>query len=155
MGMDFKKLNGTDYACALKAALELRRSGKCPPAVDEQLGHMFYNIANWAIQERRMKGSLMAKHYEDPDFLPSVTLRVVQYADKVDLGRAPKEIIIYLKRVGNTAINDILDYQNASKRQRVEFNPSEIPLTLTADFYGEAEGRTKAAIMTHDFDIEQ
>ena len=108
---------GEDYAEALKEALVLRRAGNLDAAIDDMLGHILYSISQWAIAEAVRAGKLWRTFSQDVDFQSEVLLAVVNYSNKVDLTRRPKEVLVYLKKCGRSAIRDQIMKANALKRQ--------------------------------------
>lgn len=118
MDWNIKVLKNSEYAGALKTALELRKAGKLPAAAEEQLGIMVQNIARWAIGTGVSKGKLWRTVADDEDFRAHVVMRVCMKLDRVDVTREPKEIISYLYRVAVTdGISGWLDMAGAKKRQ--------------------------------------
>lgn len=129
---------GEDYAEALKEALVLKRADTIDAAVDEMLGHLLYSISQWAIAEAVRAGQLWRTFSQDVDFQSEVLLAVVNYSNKVDLSRRPKEVLIYLKKCGRSAIRDQIMKANALKRQH-----SDVELdgaVIQTDFYGNRNG---------------
>lgn len=131
-------LRNEEYATALKEALKMRREGTIDRATDDQLGLFAYNIAQWAIAASVQKGQLWRSFSSDTDFQSDVLLTVVSYLDKVDIDRAPKEILVYLYRVARSSIRDLVDKATAGKRQHEECDIEGI--TLSSDFYGRSNG---------------
>lgn len=129
---------GDDYAEALKEALILKRSGEIPPAIDNELGHLLYSVSQWAIAEAVKAGKLWRTLSQDPDFQSDVLCNVVSHCNTVDLDRKPKEILIYLKRVGRSAIRDKIIYNNRHKRQGELIGLDGV--IQESDFYGNANG---------------
>lgn len=127
-----------DYSEALKAALVLRRAGTIPPQVDYQLGLIARSLAEWAIGEAIIEHKLWHELGEDEDFKSNVITAIISYFDKVSLDREPKEILVYLKRVGRSSINDQIDYMNAKKRQHEDVQLDGA--IIYSDFYGEPDG---------------
>lgn len=129
---------GEDYADALKEALVLRRAGDIDPAIDTLLGHILYSISQWSIAEAVRNGQLWRTFSQDVDFQSEVLLAVVNYSNKVDLSRRPKELLIYLKKCGRSAIRDQIMKANALKRQHedVELDGA----VIQTDFYGQRNG---------------
>lgn len=138
--MGLTKLNNVEYANALKEALIMRRNGTIPPQIDNQLGIMSYNIANWAICEALKDKTLFPEHVDgSPDFRSEITAKVCLYLDRVNLDREPKEILVYLKRVASSSIRDFIKRINRAKRKH-----EDVPLEdadLEADFYGRCTGQ--------------
>lgn len=129
---------GEDYAEALKEALVLRRAGSIDRAVDDMLGHILYSISQWAIAEAVRAGKLWRTFSQDVDFQSEVLLAVVNYANKVDLERRPREILVYLKKCGRSAIRDQIMKANALKRQH---ESTELDgAVIRTDFYGNMTG---------------
>lgn len=129
---------GEDYAEALKEALVLRRAGNIDAAVDEMLGHLLYSISQWSIAEAVRAGQLWRTFSQDVDFQSEVLLAVVNYSNKVCLDRRPREILVYLKKCGRSAIRDQIMKANALKRQH-----SDVDLdgaVIETDFYGNRSG---------------
>lgn len=129
---------GDDYADALKEALVLKRADNIDAAVDEMLGHLLYSISQWAIAEAVRAGKLWRTFSQDVDFQSEVLLAVVNYSNKVDLSRRPKEVLVYLKKCGRSAIRDQIMKANALKRQH-----SDVDLegaVIQTDFYGNMNG---------------
>lgn len=129
---------GEDYAEALKEALVLRRAGNIDAAVDDMLGHLLYSISQWSIAEAVRAGKLWRTFSQDVDFQSEVLLAVVNYSNKVDLTRRPKEVLVYLKKCGRSAIRDQIMKANALKRQH-----SDVDLAgavVETDFYGNPNG---------------
>lgn len=135
-----KNLTKQEYAGALKQALLQRRAGTITPAMEEDLGNMCNSIAQWAISKAVTSGKLWRTFSQDLDFQGEIIMEVVEYCDKVDLSREPKEILVYLNRVARSAIRDQIHKANALKRQHEEVDmQGMIP---TSDFYGFDTGRT-------------
>ena len=137
MGLLVNKL-GEDYAVALKEALALKRSDQIERAVDDELGYLLYSVSQWSIASAVQSGKLWRTFSQDPDFQGDVLCAIVSYSNKVDLDRAPKEILTYLHRVGLSAIRDLIMKVNAQKRQH-----EDVPLegaVMTTDFYGRRLG---------------
>lgn len=133
--MELKNLEGTSYAEPLKQALIDRRDGRATPETDTALGNMAFSIAQWAIGTAVRKGKLYRTFSQDPDFQGDILAEVVEYMDRVDCGREPKEILVYLYNVARHCINDRIHYFNAGKRQH-----EEVPfgsMVATANLYGE------------------
>jgi len=129
---------GEDYAEALKEALVMRRAGQIDAAVDEMLGHLLYSISQWSIAEAVRAGKLWRTFSQDVDFQSDVLLAVVNYSNKVCLERRPREILVYLKKCGRSAIRDQIMKANALKRQH-----SDVELdgaVIQTDFYGNPNG---------------
>lgn len=129
---------GEDYAEALKEALVLRRAGNIDAAIDDMLGHLLYSISQWSIAEAVRAGKLWRTFSQDVDFQSEVLLAVVNYSNKVDLTRRPKEVLVYLKKCGRSAIRDQIMKANALKRQH-----SDVDLegaVIETDFYGNQLG---------------
>lgn len=129
---------GEEYAEALKDALKMKRDGTIPPAIDTELGHLLYSVTQWALSEAVTAGQLWRTFSQDDDFQSDVLCAVVNYSNKVDLERNPKEILIYLKKIGRSAIRDKLKYLNRGKRQREETGLDGV--VIETDFYGERCG---------------
>ena len=129
---------GEDYAEALKEALVLRRAGDIDAAVDDMLGHILYSISQWAIAEAVRAGKLWRTFSQDVDFQSEVLLAVVNYSNKVDLTRRPKEVLIYLKKCGRSAIRDQIMKANALKRQHIDVELDGA--VIETDFYGHQIG---------------
>lgn len=138
MSLNIEILKDTEYAEALKEALKLRRDGTITSELDDQLGIMAHSIAQWAIASAVKAGKLWRTWSTDVDFQANVLFGVVKKLDSVDLDREPKEIIMYLYRVGRSAIKDQLHYAGAAKRQHEEISLDGI--VQTANFYGEPTG---------------
>lgn len=129
---------GEDYADALKEALVLRRAGDIDPAIDTLLGHILYSISQWSIAEAVRNGQLWRTFSQDVDFQSEVLLAVVNYSNKVDLSRRPKELLIYLKKCGRSAIRDQIMKANALKRQHDDVDLDGA--VIQTDFYGQRNG---------------
>ena len=129
---------GEDYADALKEALVLRRAGDIDPAIDTLLGHILYSISQWSIAEAVRNGQLWRTFSQDVDFQSEVLLAVVNYSNKVDLRRRPKEVLIYLKKCGRSAIRDQIMKANALKRQHEDVDLDGA--VIQTDFYGQRNG---------------
>lgn len=136
--MKLSILRNEEYATALKEAIRMRREGTIDSATDDQLGIFAYNIAQWAIATSVQKGQLWIKFSQDIDFQSDVLVKVVEYLDKVNLDRNPKEILVYLYRVARSAIRDLVDKANAGKRKHEE--ASIDGMSITTDFYGRPNG---------------
>ena len=132
---------GETYAEALKEALILKRNDAIPPAIDNELGHLLYSVTQWAIAEAVKAGKLWRTFSQDPDFQSDVLLSVVNHSNNVDLSRNAKEILIYLKRVGRSAIRDKIIYSNRHKRQGELLGLEGV--IMEANFYGEAIGHAR------------
>lgn len=129
---------GDDYADALKEALIMKRADNIDAAVDEMLGHLLYSISQWSIAEAVRAGKLWRTFSQDVDFQSEVLLAVVNYSNKVDLTRRPKEVLVYLKKCGRSAIRDQIMKANALKRQH-----EDVALEgaiIETDFYGNQIG---------------
>jgi hypothetical protein len=136
--MQLEILKDVEYATALKDAIVMRRNGTITRPVDDQLGLFAYNITQWAIAEAILDGQLWRTHAHDEDFVSAVLLYVVRCFDKVNLEREPKEIAVYLKRCGRSAIRDQIASMNALKRAHEEI-PLEGAIVAT-DIYGHRTG---------------
>lgn len=116
--MELKNLIDTEYAEALKYALTQRRAGTIDRALDDQLGNIAYSISSWAIADEVRHGRLWRTHAADADFRSHVIMRVVMAYDKVDVDRAPKEILKYIYRCAvNKGIRSQLESLNCLKRK--------------------------------------
>lgn len=129
---------GEDYAEALKEALVLRRAGNIDAAIDDMLGHLLYSISQWSIAEAVRAGKLWRTFSQDVDFQSEVLLAVVNYSNKVDLTRRPKEVLVYLKKCGRSAIRDQIMKANALKRQHEDVDLEGA--VIETDFYGNQMG---------------
>ena len=129
---------GEDYAEALKEALVLRRAGNIDAAVDDMLGHLLYSISQWSIAEAVRAGKLWRTFSQDVDFQSEVLLAVVNYSNKVDLTRRPKEVLVYLKKCGRSAIRDQIMKANALKRVHEDVDLDGA--MIQTDFYGQRNG---------------
>lgn len=129
---------GEDYAEALKEALVLRRAGNIDAAIDDMLGHILYSISQWSIAEAVRAGKLWRTFSQDVDFQSEVLLAVVNYSNKVDLTRRPKEVLVYLKKCGRSAIRDQIMKANALKRQHEDVDLEGA--VIETDFYGNQMG---------------
>lgn len=129
---------GEDYAEALKEALVLRRAGNIDAAIDDMLGHLLYSISQWSIAEAVRAGKLWRTFSQDVDFQSEVLLAVVNYSNKVDLTRRPKEVLVYLKKCGRSAIRDQIMKANALKRQHEDVDLEGA--VIETDFYGNQIG---------------
>ena len=136
--MNLSILKNVEYATALKEALKMRRDGTIDKATDAQLGLFAYNITQWAIATSVQKNQLWCSFSQDTDFQGDVLVKVVEYLDKVDLGREPKEIIVYLYRVARSRIRDLVDKANTGKRKHDEVLLDNA--SITTDFYGRPNG---------------
>lgn len=132
--MKLSILKNEEYAAALKSALAMRRDGTIDRETDSQLGLFAYNIAQWAIAQSVINGQLWRSFSRDPDFNSDVLCTVVLYLDRVNLDRAPKEILVYLYRVARSAIRDLVKKATAGKRQHEECDIDSA--TVATDFYG-------------------
>jgi hypothetical protein len=144
-----KNLTGTEYAERLKEAIVSRRAGNISPKLDVELGNMCNSIAQWAISKAVTSGKLWRTFSQDPDFQGEIIMEVVEYCDKVDLSREPKEILVYLNRVARSAIRDQIHKANALKRQHEEVDM--LGMVPTVDFYGQGTG---AVVCEGGFDGE-
>lgn len=129
---------GDDYADALKEALIMKRADNIDAAVDEMLGHLLYSISQWSIAEAVRAGKLWRTFSQDVDFQSEVLLAVVNYSNKVDLTRRPKEVLVYLKKCGRSAIRDQIMKANALKRQHEDVDLEGA--VIETDFYGNQIG---------------
>lgn len=129
---------GDDYADALKEALIMKRADHIDAAVDEMLGHLLYSISQWSIAEAVRAGQLWRTFSQDVDFQSEVLLAVVNYSNKVDLSRRPKEVLVYLKKCGRSAIRDQIMKANALKRQHEDVDLEGA--VIETDFYGNKIG---------------
>lgn len=136
--MNLSILRNEEYATALKEALKMRREGTIDRATDAQLGLFAYNIAQWAIATSVQKKQLWCSFSQDADFQSDVLVKVVEYLDKVDLKREPKEIIVYLYRVARSTIRDLVDKANTGKRKHDEVLLDNA--SIMTDFYGRPSG---------------
>lgn len=132
-----KNLIYTEYAEALKYALQQRRAGSITAELDRQLGHIAYSIASWAIADEVRAGRLWRTHAADEDFKSNVIYHVVRAYDKVDVNRAPKEVLMYIKRCAvNKGVRTQLEYMQAAKR-RHESVPYDECVDGISNFWGE------------------
>jgi len=129
---------GDDYADALKEALIMKRADNIDAAVDDMLGHLLYSISQWSIAEAVRAGKLWRTFSQDVDFQSEVLLAVVNYSNKVDLSRRPKEVLVYLKKCGRSAIRDQIMKANALKRQHEDVDLEGA--VIETDFYGNQIG---------------
>lgn len=136
--MKLSILRNEEWATALKEAIKMRREGTIDRATDDQLGLFAYNIAQWAIASSVQKGQLWIEFSQDIDFQGDVLVKVVEYLDKVNLDREPKEILVYLYRVARSAIRDLVDKANTGKRKHEEACIEGA--TIVTDFYGRPSG---------------
>lgn len=122
-----------NYADALKEALKMRRNRTIDVATDVQLGRMCSNIAMWAMVDAYNLGKITNRMFWSHDFRADVVLSVVAKIDSLDLGKSPKEIVVYLHKVGETSINDKLKFMHRKKRtgELVEIMDADIK----TDFY--------------------
>lgn len=135
--MEFKNLIDTEYAEALKHALNQRRSGTITRPLDDMLGNIAYSIATWAIADEVKHGRLWRTHAADPDFRSYVIMRVVIAYDKVDVARAPREILRYIYRCAvNKGIRTQLESMNTQKRKHEDV-PYDESIGGETNFYGE------------------
>ena len=132
-----KNLIDTEYAEALQFALQQRRAGTITRAMDDQLGNIAYSIATWAVADEVKAGRLWRTHAADDDFRSFVLMHVVKAYDKVDVNRAPKEILKYIYRCAvNKGIRSQLESMNCLKRKH-ESVPYEDCVNGEANFWGE------------------
>lgn len=135
--MGMKNLISTEYAEALKVALQKRRDGTITMPMDDQLGHIAYSIASWAVADEVKAGRLWRTHATDEDFKSFVLMNVVKAYDKVDVNRAPKEILRYIYRCAvNKGIRTQLESMNCLKRKH-ESVPYDDCVNGEANFWGE------------------
>ena len=135
--MGMKNLISTEYAEALKVALQKRRDGTITMPMDDQLGHIAYSIASWAVADEVKAGRLWRTHATDDDFKSFVLMNVVKAYDKVDVNRAPKEILRYIYRCAvNKGIRTQLESMNCLKRKH-ESVPYDDCVNGEANFWGE------------------
>lgn len=135
--MGMKNLISTEYAEALKVALQKRRDGTITMPMDDQLGHIAYSIASWAVADEVKAGRLWRTHATDEDFKSVVLMNVVKAYDKVDVNRAPKEILRYIYRCAvNKGIRTQLESMNCLKRKH-ESVPYDDCVNGEANFWGE------------------
>lgn len=135
--MELKNLINTEYAEALKHALQQRRSGTLTRPIDDMLGAIANSIASWAIADEVRHGRLWRTHASDEDFKSFVIMRVVIAYDKVDVDRAPREILKYIYRCAvNKGIRGQLESMNALKR-RHEDVPYDECVGGETNFWGE------------------
>lgn len=135
--MGMKNLISTEYAEALKVALQKRRDGTITMPMDDQLGHIAYSIASWAVADEVRAGRLWRTHATDEDFKSFVLMNVVKAYDKVDVNRAPKEILRYIYRCAvNKGIRTQLESMNCLKRKH-EAVPYDDCVNGEANFWGE------------------
>jgi hypothetical protein len=123
-----------EYAGALKDALILRRNNTIGPSEDEQLGLIAESITSWALHDSVKRGKLWHEHLSDVDFVAECVCTVISYYDKVCLDRAPKEILLYLKKVAQSKARDMVNSMNTMKRQHEEVDLEGA--TLESDLYG-------------------
>lgn len=132
-----KNLISTEYAEALKVALQKRRDGTITMPMDDQLGHIAYSIASWAVADEVKAGRLWRTHATDEDFKGYVIMNVVKAYDKVDVNRAPKEILRYIYRCAvNKGIRTQLESMNCLKRKH-ESVPYDDCVNGESNFWGE------------------
>ena len=130
--MKFKELR--DYGASLREALLLRRKGDIDPVTDELLGNIAYNIVRWAVIELVRQGRLDTVHSNDRDFLAQCVLMVVTYYDRVNLDMDPPGIVVYLKKVAQSAARAQLNAETCPMRKHENVDLESV--TLTTDFYG-------------------
>lgn len=121
-----------NYAPALKEAIIQRRARCIDFETDNLLGRICINIAMWAMADSVAR-EIIPVTMTTPDFRSDIVQAVVSGLDKVELGREPKEMLMYLFKVGKTAINDRRKYMSRSKRIH---NDVELEKAcVTTDFY--------------------
>ena len=135
--MGMKNLISTEYAEALKVALQKRRDGTITMPMDDQLGHIAYSIASWAVADEVKAGRLWRTHATDEDFKSFVLMNVVKAYDKVDINRAPREILRYIYRCAvNKGIRTQLESMNCLKRKHESVSYDDC-VNGEANFWGE------------------
>lgn len=129
-----KKKLPYNYAGELKEVLLAREAGRLTPEMDGRLAEMFCGIARWVVLKGQRDGKVPAKFATDPDFMSDVLAGIIAGANKADLAREPKEIIVYLYRCGVTTGNDIM---KRSRRPKHAHEEERAPFAnLVTDFYG-------------------
>ena len=136
--------NLRNYSEALKEALGMRRNGTIDSATDTLLGQIAYNIVRWALIEMVQRQKLDLVHSNDPDFQAQCVLMVVTYYDKVRLDTDGKAIVVYLKKVAQSAARDQLMSQSCGKRQHDDVELDSV--TIVSDFYGQRTGFNETAL---------
>lgn len=132
--MTMKMVEMRNYAGTLRDALILRRNGTLDMESDRLLGHIAYNIVKWALIELVRKGSLDTVHSNDRDFLAQCVLMVVTYYDRVNLDMDPPGLVVYLKKVAQSAARAQLNAETCPMRKHENVDLESV--TLTTDFYG-------------------
>lgn len=123
-----------DYAAELKQVLLDREAGRLTPEMDGRLAEMFCGIARWVVYKGQREGKVPAKFATDPDFMADVLAGIIAGANKADLTREPKEIIVYIYRCGVTTGNDIM---KRTRRPKHAHEEEHAPFAnLVTDFYG-------------------
>lgn len=142
MSMQLDQLR--NYADALKEALVMRRNQTIDAATDRMLGLIAYNITRWAIIDMVKHQKLDLYHSNDPDFFAQCTLMVVTYFDRVKLDMDATGIVVYLKKVAQSAARDQLLSLSCSKRKHEDVDLESV--TITADFYGQKSSILETAL---------
>lgn len=127
-------LTKVEYAEALKESLVKRSAGTITQPEDDALGVFLYNISRWGIADCVKSRLVEPSRMGDADFVSDVLARLVEKLPKADLGKNPKEIVVYLFRVARSAARDLRQKENAIKRQHEDVELETA--VLTSDFYG-------------------
>lgn len=125
----------SNYSGKLKESLVARSENRLTPALDAQLGNCIFSLAKWIIGDQVSKGRLSREMGDSEDLCSHVILKLVEATYKVDLDKAPEQIIKYLYNAGE--LNGIRHYvrdANCPKRKHDEVDLDDA--TIEVDFFG-------------------
>lgn len=142
--MKLENLTNVEYADALKEAIIKRRGGEADAVIDTLLGNLAYSITRWGLAELVQRRKLFPPLSNDPDFQSQCMLMVVTYFDKIKLEMDPKAMLVYFKRVAQSAARDQLLAMNCNKRKHEDVMLDDV--TLTTDFYGRLSATYETAL---------
>lgn len=142
--MKLENLSKITYEDAFKEAIVMRRNGTASAAVDTLLGHLAYSITRWGLAELVKQRKLFPPLSNDPDFQSQCTLMVVTYFDRIKLDMDPKAMLVYFKRVAQSAARDQILALNCNKRKHEDVQLEEV--TLISDFYGRRTASYETAL---------
>lgn len=136
--------NLRNYSEAMKQALIMRRNGTIDSATDHLLGQIAYNIVRWAIVEMVQQLRIDTVRSNDPDFQSQCVLMVVTYFDRVNLDLDSTAIVVYLKKVAQSAARDQLMAATCGKRQHDDVDLDAV--TIVSDFWGRKTSFNETAL---------
>lgn len=106
------KLNCWDFADALAMAIRLRKSGECPPDIDDLYGTIVQSIVSMSTL-LLVRGGSYARHRKmltDPDVQSIMTVHALVALDRDVDTSSPKQVINYtIKCVQNRLRNYVRD----------------------------------------------